>query len=87
MPPFIANEVLDDPMGVDGSTGFAGGVVSATRPDIIPANALADGLNLDYDDFGNITSRFGSFSITGNPITGTWDTSTEVWSTSTKYWG
>ena len=87
MPPFIANEVLDDPMGVDGSTGFAGGVVSATRPDIIPANALADGLNLDYDDFGNITSRFGSFSINGNPITGTWDTSTEVWSTSTKYWG
>lgn len=87
MPPFLSNEALDDPMGVDGSQGFAGGVISATRPDIIPANALADALNIDYDDFGNVTSRFGCFSIVGNPISGTWDTSTEVWSTSTKYWG
>jgi len=87
MPPFISNDALDDPMGVDGSQGFAGGVVSATRPDIIPANALADALNIDYDDFGNVTTRFGCFSIVGNPVTGTWGTSTLVWSTATAYWG
>jgi len=44
---------------LDGTNGFTTGQVSATRPDNIANTSYSDGLNLDYDDFGNLVTRPG----------------------------
>lgn len=82
----LSIESLDDALAFDGTASFVGGQVSGTRADLIPANAYAEGKNVDFDYFGNITTRRGAEFLQGNNITGTWDASTEVWDTSTKVW-
>lgn len=83
---YLSNDTLDDALAFDGTASFVGGQVSGTRADLIPANAYAEGKNVDFDYFGNITTRRGAEFLQGNNITGTWDASTEVWDTSTKVW-
>jgi hypothetical protein len=63
--PFQSSDALDDQMLLDGSNGFSTGVVSATRPDAIPATSLESAINMDYDDFGNLVTRLGTLSQTG----------------------
>lgn len=55
--PVIANEVLDDPIILDGNNSFVGGQVSASRANLIPENAFAEGKNIDLDEFGNAVTR------------------------------
>ena len=82
--PFQSSDALDDQMLLDGSSGFSTGVVSATRPDAIPATSLESAINMDYDDFGNLVSRLGSISLVGNSISLNWEEVITNWETTTS---
>jgi len=81
--PFQSSDALDDQMLLDGSNGFSTGVVSATRPDAIPATSLESAINMDYDDFGNLVTRLGSVSLVGNSITTNWEAVITNWESTT----
>jgi hypothetical protein len=81
--PFQSSDALDDQMLLDGSNGFSTGVVSATRPDAIPATSLESAINMDYDDFGNLVTRLGSVSLVGNSITSNWEDVITNWESTT----
>jgi hypothetical protein len=85
--PFQSSESLDDQIVLDGSNGFPSGVITATRPDGIPATSLADAVNMDYDDFGNLVTRYGAQSIIGNSLSATWESIVTNWEAITSYWG
>ena len=85
--PFQASESLDDQLLIDGTSGFSTGVISATRPDAIPATSMESAINMDYDDFGNVVSRLGTVSLTGNPVSGTWENIIENWESITSSYG
>lgn len=85
--PFKANDALDDEILLDGTNGFTTGCVSATRADNIASTSFADGRNLDYDDFGNLITRPGVTSITGNVIDEYWEEIVTAWESVTGYWG
>ena len=85
--PFQSSDALDDQMLLDGSTGFSTGVVSATRPDGIPATSMESAINMDYDDFGNIVTRLGAISLAGNSESRTWEAITTTWPTTTSNYG
>ena len=85
--PFQSSESLDDQIVLDGSNGFPSGVITATRPDGIPATSLADAVNMDYDDFGNFVTRYGAQSIIGNSLSATWESIVTNWESITSYWG
>ncbi len=85
--PFQSSDALDDQMLLDGSTGFSTGVVSATRPDAIPATSMESAINMDYDDFGNLVTRLGSISLTGNSESRNWEEILTTWNTTTSNYG
>jgi hypothetical protein len=85
--PFQASEALDDQLILDGTSGFSTGVISATRPDAIPATSMESAINMDYDDFGNIVTRLGTVSLAGNPIVGNWENIVENWETISSSYG
>jgi hypothetical protein len=85
--PFQASEALDDQIILDGTSGFSTGVISATRPDAIPATSMESAINMDYDDFGNVVTRLGTVSLAGNPITGNWENIIENWNTISSSYG
>jgi len=58
--PVLSNTVLDDPLILDGNDSFVGGQVSASRANLVPPNAYAEGKNIDLDDFGNAVTRRGA---------------------------
>ena len=82
--PFQSSDALDDQMLLDGSTGFSTGVISATRPDAIPATSMESAINMDYDDFGNIVTRLGATSLTGNSESRNWEDITSNWEATTS---
>lgn len=85
--PFQSSESLDDQISLDGSNGFPTGVISATRPDGIPATSMAEAVNMDYDEFGNLVTRFGVQSLVGNSWADTWENIVTNWNSVTQYWG
>ena len=85
--PFQSSDALDDQMLLDGSTGFSTGVVSATRPDAIPASSMESAINMDYDDFGNLVTRLGTISLSGNALTSNWENIITNWEATTSYFG
>jgi len=85
--PFQSSDALDDQMLLDGSTGFSTGVISATRPDAIPATSMESAINMDYDDFGNIVTRVGSSSLSGNPAIDNWENIVQNWETVSSFYG
>ena len=86
--PFQSSESLDDQIVLDGSNGFPNGVISATRPDGIPATSLSDAVNMDYDDFGNLITRYGTQSFIGNGLVANWESIVSNWEAlTTTYWG
>ena len=80
--PVIANEVLDDPVILDGNNSFVGGQVSASRANLIPENAYAEGKNIDLDEFGNAVTRRGTSLSSGylvwEEVDVDWDAATGV---------
>lgn len=85
--PFQSTDALDDQMLLDGSNGFSTGVISATRPDAIPATSLESAINMDYDDFGNLVTRLGTVSLAGNPLVSNWEDVLTNWNSTTSYFG
>lgn len=85
--PFQSTDALDDQMLLDGSTGFSTGVISATRPDAIPATSMESAINMDYDDFGNLVTRLGSVSLAGNSISANWEDVITNWEATTSNFG
>lgn len=85
--PFQSSDALDDQMLLDGSTGFSTGVISATRPDAIPATSMESAINMDYDDFGNIVTRVGSSSLSGNPAIDNWENIVQNWESVSSFFG
>jgi hypothetical protein len=82
--PFQSSDALDDQMLLDGSTGFSTGVISATRPDAIPATSMEEAINMDYDDFGNLVTRLGTLSLTGNSESRNWEDIITNWESTTS---
>ena len=85
--PFKSNDALDDEILLDGSNGFTTGCVSATRADNISATSFSDARNIDYDDFGNLITRPGATSITGNVINDLWEEIQINWNSVIQFWG
>ena len=85
--PFQSSDALDDQMLLDGSTGFSTGVISATRPDAIPATSMESAINMDYDDFGNLVTRLGTVSLTGNSEVSNWEDILTNWEATTSNFG
>lgn len=86
--PFKANDQLDDELLLDGTNGFTTGQVSATRPDNIANTSYADGLNLDYDDFGNLVTRPGTVPFKSpSDINKLWEQILTNWNSYNAYWG
>ena len=81
--PVIANEVLDDPIILDGNNSFVGGQVSASRANLIPENAYADGKNIDLDEFGNAVTRRGTSLSAGYMI---WEDTDTLWEDTDGIW-
>jgi hypothetical protein len=82
--PFQSSDALDDQMLLDGSNGFSTGVISATRPDAIPATSMESAINMDYDDFGNLVTRLGTISLTGNSESRNWEDIITNWESTTS---
>ena len=82
--PFQSSDALDDQMLLDGSNGFSTGVISATRPDAIPATSMEEAINMDYDDFGNLVTRLGTISLTGNSESRNWEDIITNWESTTS---
>ena len=85
--PFKSNDSLDDEILLDGSNGFTTGCVSATRADNISATSFSDARNIDYDDFGNLITRVGATSITGNVVDENWEDISTNWNSLVQFWG
>jgi hypothetical protein len=85
--PFQASDALDDQLILDGTNGFSTGVISATRPDVIPATSMESAINMDYDDFGNIVSRLGTVTLAGNALVQDWEDIVDNWNALTSSFG
>jgi hypothetical protein len=82
--PFQSSDALDDQILLDGSNGFSTGVICATRPDAIPATSMEEAINMDYDDFGNLVTRLGTISLTGNSESRNWENIITTWESTTS---
>jgi hypothetical protein len=78
--PVQSNNVLDDPILLDGNDSFVGGQVSSTRANLVPDNAYVEGKNIDLDEFGNAVTRRGADLTLGYLA---WDDATVV---TDNYW-
>jgi|TARA_R110002020_G_scaffold151111_1_gene328066 hypothetical protein len=81
--PVQSNNVLDDPILLDGNDSFVGGQVSSTRANLVPDNAYADGKNIDLDEFGNAVTRRGASLTTGYLV---WETTETNWEAQGQLW-
>ena len=83
----IDNNVQDDQIVGDGDISFSGGQVSAAMESLVPKGAYVRGLNMDFDQFGRLSTRRGAKTTTGNTEDRTWESITEHWDALTSYWG
>ena len=81
--PVQSNNVLDDPILLDGNDSFVGGQVSSTRANLIADNAYAEGRNIDLDEFGNAVTRRGGALTTGYLV---WETTSSNWEAEGQLW-
>ena len=81
--PVLSNNVLDDPLILDGNNSFVGGQVSASRANLVPPDAYAEGKNIDLDEFGNAVTRRGTSLEIGYLI---WEDTDVNWEAETTPW-
>ena len=81
--PVLSNDVLDDPLILDGNNSFVGGQVSASRANLVPPDAYAEGKNIDLDEFGNAVTRRGASLRAGYLI---WEDTAVDWESETSIW-
>ena len=84
--PQLDNNLTDDQIALDGDVSFSGGQASNVRKNVIAEGAFDIGKNVDFDTFGNATTRRGVAQLLGGTIDGIWsdlsDATTEIWETS-----
>ena len=71
----LANDGLDDQLLLDGNNSFVGGQISSTRANLVPADAYAEGKNIDLDPFGSAVTRRGTGEFVGYLV---WEEMTDV---------
>lgn len=85
--PTLSNQSLDDPLLFDGNDSFVGGQVSATRDNLVPENAYAEGKNIDLDAFGNAVTRRGAELSLGyliwEDVNVNWEAESNTWNSTT----
>ena len=83
--PQLENNLTDDPIALDGDVSFSGGQASNVRKNVIAEGAFDIGKNVDFDTFGNATTRRGVAQLLGDSIDTTWSTGaalTDTWTAS-----
>ena len=86
--PQFDNNLTDDPIALDGDVSFSGGQASNIRKNVIAEGAFDVGQNVDFDTFGNATTRRGVAQLLGDSVDEIWGTTftaegqdiTEEWS-------
>ena len=81
--PVLSNNVLDDPLILDGNNSFVGGQVSASRANLVPPDAYAEGKNIDLDEFGNAVTRRGTSLKAGYLV---WEDVNVNWEAESSLW-
>ena len=83
--PQLENNLTDDPIALDGDVSFSGGQASNVRKNVIAEGAFDIGKNVDFDTFGNATTRRGVAQLFDDVNTSTWSTGaalTDTWTES-----
>ena len=75
--PQLENNLTDDPLTLDGDVSFSGGQASNVRKNVIAEGAFDIGKNVDFDTFGNATTRRGAAQLIGNSVDGIWSEMTD----------
>lgn len=83
----IDNQVLDDQFIGDGDVSFTGGQYSAAQEASVPKGAFFRAQNMDFDQFGRLTTRRGTVLTTGNSEARNWEAIATNWNALTSYWG
>ncbi len=80
--PQFDNNLADDQIVMDGDVSFSGGQASNVRANVIAESAFDLGKNVDFDTFGNATTRRGVAQLVGGTIDGIWSElsgATDIW--------
>ncbi len=91
--PQLENNLTDDPIALDGDVSFSGGQASNVRKNVIAEGAFDIGKNVDFDTFGNATTRRGVAQLLGDVLDGIWsgmtddtDVTGDRWEDITEMW-
>jgi len=85
--PQFDNNLTDDPIALDGDVSFSGGQASNIRKNVIAEGAFDVGQNVDFDTFGNATTRRGVAQLLGDSVDEIWGTTfTAEWQDITEEW-
>tara|TARA_R100001244_G_scaffold21303_4_gene22738 strand:- start:11330 stop:13264 length:1935 start_codon:yes stop_codon:yes gene_type:complete len=75
--PQLENNLTDDPIALDGDVSFSGGQASNVRKNVIAEGAFDIGKNVDFDTFGNATTRRGVSQLLGDTLDAVWNEMTD----------
>tara|TARA_R110002051_G_scaffold70928_3_gene127810 strand:- start:1151 stop:3082 length:1932 start_codon:yes stop_codon:yes gene_type:complete len=71
--PQLDNSLADDPIFIDGDISFSAGQASNVRKNVIGEGAYDIGRNVDFDMFGNVSTRRGTAQLQDDVVDSTWD--------------
>ena len=71
--PQLDNSLADDPIFIDGDISFSAGQASNVRKNVIGEGAYDIGRNVDFDMFGNVSTRRGTAQLQDAVVDSTWD--------------
>ena len=84
--PQLDNSLADDPIFIDGDISFSAGQASNVRKNVIGEGAYDIGRNVDFDMFGNVSTRRGTAQLQDAVVDSTWDALSDDWESITLKW-
>ena len=84
--PQLDNSLADDPIFIDGDISFSAGQASNVRKNVIGEGAYDIGRNVDFDMFGNVSTRRGTAQLQDDVVDSTWDALSDDWDSITLKW-
>lgn len=84
---YLDTTVQDDPLVSDGDVSFVGGQVSATTPERLPKQTVAEAVNMDINASGGLVTRRGAKTLVGNVVTSNWEDIATNWNSITAVFG
>lgn len=84
--PQLDNSLADDPIFIDGDISFSAGQASNVRKNVIGEGAYDIGRNVDFDMFGNVSTRRGTAQLQDAVVDSTWDALSDDWDSITLKW-